>query len=357
EMFALMVFGLTMVVGLLGTSLVRGLIAVFIGLTLSVVGMDTVSGALRYTFGKPFLLNGFELVTVSMGLFGLSEIFLGMENLAAVNRPEKVKNLFPKREEVKPTLWAIIRGTVIGFFVGLVPGTSSAIPALISYSVEKKLSKHPEKFGKGALEGVAAPETANNSYCGGAMIPLLTLGVPSSPAIAILLGAFMMHGLTPGPVLFVQNPKFVWGIIASMFIGNAMLLVMNLPMANWWAKIAMVPAKLLYPCILIISVLGAYTVNNDLWDVIVMVGFGLLGYILKKLDIPMSPIVLTFVLADLMENALLQTIKMNDGTLMGLVRSPIAMVMLSVAFIVLVLSAWAEFKNKKSVMLADGGDD
>jgi putative tricarboxylic transport membrane protein len=221
--------------------------------------------------------------------------------------------------------------------------------------LEKRISKHPEKFGKGAVEGVAGPETANNSYCGGAMIPLFTLGIPSSPTIAILLGAFIMHGLTPGPVLFSQNPTFVWGIIASMFIGNAMLLIMNLPMANWWAKIAQIPAKLLYPTVLIISVLGAYTVSNDLWDVGVMVIFGVLGYIMKKIDIPMAPIVLTYVLSSMMEKALLQSIKMN-GSMIGLVKSPISLVMLILAVIVFVASLWAELKNKKSAMLTSSDE-
>lgn len=353
EMFSLMLFGLVMVVGLMGKSIVRGLISVFIGLGLSVMGMDPVSGALRYTFSTPFLMNGLDLVTISMGLFGLSEIFIGMENLDKVGKPENVHGFLPKKEEIMVTSKAIGRGTILGFFTGLIPGTNSAIPALISYSLEKRLSKHPEKFGHGAIEGVAGPETANNSYCGGAMIPLLTLGIPSSPTIAILLGAFIMHGLTPGPVLFAQNPTFVWGIIASMFIGNAILLVMNLPMAGWWAKIAQVPPKLLYPIVLIISILGAYTVSNDLWDVGVMLVIGVLGYLMKKLDIPMAPIVLTFVLSDMMEKALLQSVKMNNGSLNGLITSPISATMLGISALVLAGSIFAEIKNKKSEMLND----
>ncbi len=353
EMFSLMLFGLVMVVGLMGKSIIRGLIAVFIGLGLSVMGMDPVSGVLRYTFNTPSLMDGLDLVTISIGLFGLSEIFIGMENLSKVGKAENVHGFLPKKSEIKDTSKAIGRGTILGFFIGLIPGTNSAIPALISYSLEKRLSKHPERFGHGAIEGVAGPETANNSYCGGAMIPLLTLGIPSSPTIAILLGAFIMHGLTPGPVLFAQNPTFVWGIIASMFIGNAILLVMNLPMAGWWAKIAQVPPKLLYPIVLIISILGAYTVSNNLWDVGVMLVIGVLGYFMKKLDIPMAPIVLTFVLSDMMEKALLQSVKMNNNSLIGLVTSPISAVMLGIAVLVLAGSIVAELKNKKSAMLND----
>ena len=353
EMFSLMLFGLTMVVGLMGTSIVRGLVAMCIGLSLSMIGMDPISGVLRFTFNQPFLINGLDLVTIAMGLFGLSEIFLGMENLAAAAKPQQITSFMPERKELKVTSWAILRGTVLGFFIGLIPGTNSAIPALLSYSLEKKISKNPEKFGHGAIEGVAGPETANNSYCGGAMIPLLTLGIPSSPTIAILLGAFIMHGLTPGPILFTQNPDFVWGVIASMFIGNAMLLFMNLPMAGWWAKIAEVPAKLLYPIVLIISIIGAYTVSNDLWDVGVMLVFGVIGYVMKKIDIPMAPIVLTYVLGAMMEKALLQSVKMNNGSLVGLIESPISVTMLVLTAVVLASSIYAEIKNKKGMIAGE----
>jgi len=312
--------------------------------------MDPISGTLRFTFNQPFLINGIDLVTIAMGLFGLSEIFLGMENLASAAKAQQITSFLPEKKEVKTTSWAILRGTVLGFFIGLIPGTNSAIPALLSYSMEKKLSKHPEKFGHGAIEGVAGPETANNSYCGGAMIPLLTLGIPSSPTIAILLGAFIMHGLTPGPILFVQNPDFVWGVIASMVVGNAMLLFMNLPLAGWWAKIAEVPAKLLYPIVLILSIIGAYTVSNDLWDVGVMLVFGVVGYVMKKIDIPMAPIVLTYVLGAMMEKALLQSVKMNNGSLIGLVESPISLTMIVLTVIVLSGSIYAEIKNKKGAI-------
>jgi putative tricarboxylic transport membrane protein len=353
EMFALMLFGMVMVVGLMGNSILRGLVAMGIGLCLSTIGMDPISGTLRFTFGQPFLISGLDLVTIAMGLFGLSEILFGMENLHAVGKPEKLSSFWPDRSEIKGTGKAIGRGTLLGFFVGLIPGTSSAIPALLSYSLEKRLSSNPQKFGKGAIEGVAGPETANNSYCGGAMIPLLTLGIPSSPTIAILLGAFIMHGLTPGPILFTQNPTFVWGVIASMFIGNAMLLVMNLPLAGAWARIATIPPRILYPIVLILSMVGAYTVSNDLWDVGVMLVFGVLGYVMKKLDVPMAPIVLTYVLGAMMEKSLLQSVKMNNGSLMGLVESPIALTLLVLSAIVLAGSVVAEVKNKKAAIAAE----
>ncbi|GED29930.1 MULTISPECIES: tripartite tricarboxylate transporter permease [Brevibacillus] len=353
EFFALMIFGLIMVIGLMGRSLIRGLIAAFIGLILSLIGMDPVSGAVRFTFGEAHLMNGLDLVTVAMGLFGLSEILFGMENLQKLDKPGKVKGLLPRKEEWRPTLNAIGRGTGLGFFVGLIPGSNSVIPAILSYTLEKRIAKDPSRFGKGAIEGVAGPETANNSYCGAALIPLFTLGIPSSPTIAIILGAFIMHGLTPGPTLFQNNPDFVWAIIASMFIGNLILLIMNLPMAGMWAKIAAVPPKLLYPLILIISIIGAYTVSNSLWDVGVMFVFGIAGYIMKKLDIPMAPIVLTFVLSKLMENSLLQSIKMFDGNVLQLFARPISGTLLVLSLIVLCLSVIAEVKKKKAGFASD----
>lgn len=353
EFFALMIFGLVMVIGLMGNSLLRGLISAFIGLTIALVGMDPVSGAARFTFGQPHLMTGFDIAVIAMGLFGVSEIMLGMERLSKGEKPAKIKGLLPKREEVRPMAKSIGRGTLLGFVTGLIPGTSSTIPAMLSYSLEKKLAKDPARFGKGAIEGVAGPETANNSYVGAALIPLFTLGIPSSPTIAILLGAFIMHGLTPGPTLFQNNPDFVWGIIASMFVGNLILIVLNLPLAGVWAKIATVPPKLLYPIILIISVLGAYTASNSIWDVGVMLAFGVLGYFMKKLDIPMAPILLTFVLCQFLESSLVQTIKMFEGNLLHIFTRPIASAMLVFAFTALVLSIVAEVKNKKNQLVGD----
>jgi putative tricarboxylic transport membrane protein len=353
EFFALMVVGLTTVVGLMGKSLVRGMIAAFLGLTLAFIGQDSISGAMRFTFGQQNLMSGIDFVIVTMGLFGLSEILLGIENIIKAEKPPKIKGLLPRKEEWKPTMNAIGRGTVLGFLIGLIPGSNSVIPAILSYTMEKKLAKDPSRFGKGAIEGVAGPETANNAYCGGALIPLFTLGIPSSPTIAVLLGAFMMHNLTPGPQLFQTQPVFIWAVIASMFIGNALLLFMNLPMAGLWAKIAMVPAKLLYPIVLLVSVLGAYTANNNLWDVGLMFAFGVIGYIMKKVDIPMAPIVLTFVLGGMMEKSLLQSLLMTDGHFSGLFMRPISGTLLTFAIIVLSFSVYTSVKSKRGMFAND----
>lgn len=353
EFFALMVFGLLTVVGLMGKSLVRGLIAAFIGLSLSLIGTDSISGTPRFTFGEPFLLSGLDIVTVAMGLFGLSEILFGMESISKNEKPPKISGLLPRRDEWKPSMKSIGRGSVLGFLIGLIPGTNSVIPAMLSYSLEKKVAKDPSRFGKGAIEGVAGPETANNSYCGAALIPLFTLGIPSSPTIAILLGAFIMHGLTPGPALFQERPDFVWAIIASMFVGNVMLLFINLPMAGIWAKISMVPAKLLYPIILGISVLGAYTVSNSLWDVGVFLVFGLIGYFFKKIEIPMAPIILTFVLGKAMETSLLQAIKIENGNFFAIFTRPISGVLLSISILILIFAVINSFRKKDSPFAGD----
>ncbi|PZE22129.1 tripartite tricarboxylate transporter permease [Paenibacillus xerothermodurans] len=353
EFFALMVLGMTMVIGLMGKSLVRGIIAALIGLNLALVGLDPVTGTVRFTFDQMELMNGFDFVPLAMGLFGISEILITAESKLKTEKPPKVKGLLPRREEWKPMMAAILRGSGLGFIIGLLPGTNSVIPAIMSYSMEKKLAKDPSRFGKGAIEGVAGPETANNSYCGGALIPLFTLGIPSSPVIAVLLGAFIMHGLTPGPQLFQKNPDFVWAVIASMFIGNFMLLIMNLPMAGFWAKITMVPYKLLFPIILAVAAVGAYSVNNNMFDVGIMLMFGLVGYILKKVDIPLAPIVLTFVLGKMMESSLMQSLTIFKGNFFALFTRPISGTLLVISILIFAVSIYAGVKNKKGVLAED----
>ncbi len=353
EFFALMTLGMTMVIGLIGKSVLRGMIAAVIGLNLALVGMDPVTGAVRFNFGVIELTNGFDFIPLVMGLFGISEIIISIESNLKAEKPPKITGLLPLREEWKPTLAAIFRGTGIGFVLGLIPGTNAVIPTMISYSLEKKLAKDPSRFGKGAIEGVAGPETANNAFCGGALIPLFTLGIPSSPTVAILLGAFIMHGLMPGPQLFQKNPDFVWAVIASMFLGNIILLLMNLPMAGVWAKILMIPYKLLFPVILIITILGAYSVNNNMFDVGAMIVFGIVGYFFKKLEIPLAPIVLTFVLGRLMEDALLQSLTIFRGNFFAFFTRPLAGTMLVLAIIIFVVSIVAGFRNKKDALASD----
>jgi len=349
EFFALVSLGLALLVGMMGKSLIKGFMAALLGLALAFIGQDSSSGIFRFGFGVPNLMNGIDFIAIAVGMFGLSELLSNAEANFSDNAvaPPKVKGLLPEKEEWKPTMKAIGRGSVLGFFIGLIPGTNSVIPTILSYSMEKKLAKDPSRFGKGALEGVAGPETANNSYSGGALIPLFTLGIPTSPAIAILLGAFVMHGLTPGPTLFQNNPQVVWGIIASMFIGNAILLIMNLPLANVWARITMVPFRLLFPIILLTMIVGTYTINNSMFDVGAMLVFGILGYILKKAEFPLAPIILTFVLGGMFEKTLLQSLTIFNGNMMGFFTRPISGTILTIVIIAILISIIASLKNKR----------
>lgn len=351
EFFALVTLGLALLLGLMGKSLLKGLLGALFGLSLAFVGQDPNTGIIRFAFGETNLMNGFDFISIAMGLFGLSELLLNAESKLSANaeKPPKVQGLLPRRDEWKPTLKSVGRGSVLGFLIGLIPGTNSVIPTILSYSMEKKIAKDPSRFGKGALEGVAGPETANNAYCGGALIPLFTLGIPSSPAIAVLLGAFIMHGLTPGPTLFQKSPDLVWGIIASMFIGNAILLIMNLPMANVWARITMVPYRLLFPIIFIITIVGTYSLNNSMFNVGAMLAFGIIGYFLKKAEFPLAPIILTYVLGVMLEKTLLQSLTIFQGNFLGFFTRPISGTILSIAIIAIILSIISSVRNKRIV--------
>jgi putative tricarboxylic transport membrane protein len=351
EYFALVFMGLALLIGLMGKSLITGIVAALFGLSLSFVGIDLNTGVTRFAFGQTSLMSGIDFVSVAMGLFGLSELFINAEKSLGANaeRPPKVSGLFPKRSEWKPTMKSIGRGSILGFFIGLIPGTNSVIPTILSYTMEKKLAKDPSRFGKGALEGVAGPETANNSYSGGALIPLFTLGIPSSPTVAVLLGAFIMHGLTPGPTLFEKEPQFVWTVIASMLVGNAILLLLNLPLANLWARITMIPYRLLFPIIIMIIIVGTYSLNNSLFDVGAMLVFGILGYIFKKAEIPLAPIILAFVLGELLEKTLIQSLTIFEGNLLSFFLRPISGTILAISIIAIILSIISSIKNKRLV--------
>lgn len=351
EFFAMVFLGMALLLGLMGKSLVKGFIGALFGLSLAFIGQDASSGVIRFAFGQTNLMGGIDFISVAMGLFGLSELFLNAESKLSANaeKPPKVQGLLPRRDEWKPTMKAVGRGSILGFFIGLIPGTNSVIPTILSYSMEKKLAKDPSRFGKGALEGVAGPETANNSYSGGALIPLFTLGIPSSPTIAVLFGAFIMHGLTPGPTLFQNNPDFVWAVIASMFIGNAILLVMNLPMANLWARITLIPFRLLFPIILIITIVGTYTLNNSMFDVGAMLLFGIIGYFLKKADFPLAPIILAFVLGGMLEQTLLQSLTIFKGDFFTFFTRPLSGAILGIAIVSILFSVVAAVKNKRLV--------
>jgi putative tricarboxylic transport membrane protein len=334
EQFALLMLGLSTLIGLTGRSVVAGLLMGLLGLVLGLVGLDPVLGTPRLTFGLVELFDGVEFVTVVMGLFGISEILINLEQPAMQVFGAKISSLFPSREEWGRAAGSIARGTGLGFVLGLIPGTNSAIASFLSYVVERRFTKQP--LGSGAIEGVAAPETANNAYTSAALIPLFTLGLPSSPAIAILAGAFIINGLVPGPLLFRDRPDFVWTVIASLYVGNVMLLIMNLPLVGLWVKVLEVRYSILMVTILIFSIVGSYSLSGSIFDVGVMFFFGVVGYLFKKLDLPMAPLVLALVLGPLIERALRTSLEIAGGDPTVFLTRPISAVLLAVAALVLI---------------------
>ncbi len=347
EFFALIVLGLSLVTGLAGTSLLRALMAAVFGLLIAMVGIDPVVGAPRFTFGVTELLDGFNVVPVAMGLFGIAEILVNSEGGPSRVFPTTFRSLMPSAKDLKDSAMPVVRGTGIGFFVGLIPGVGAVVPTVLSYVTEKRVSKTPEKFGTGMIQGVAGPEAANNAYSNAALIPLFTLGLPGSPTVAILMGAFMMNGLIPGPFLFTDHPDVVWTVIASLYIGNVILVVLNLPLIPLWVSILKIPYSILSAFILGFCVLGAYTLNGSVFDVGVMLAFGVIGYLLRKLDIPAVPIILTMILGPLMEQALRQSLDMSGGDFSILFTRPISATLLGVAALSLVLSTMRFFSSAR----------
>jgi len=340
EYFALMSLGLAMVVLLAGRSMIKALLAMLVGLWIAGIGTDLFTATSRFTFDNSELLDGIDFVVVAIGIFALGEVLGNMESREEGQMlpvPKGLRNLLPTMEELKACRFAFVNGSVIGFLIGVLPGAGSTIASFISYGVEKAVSKHPEKFGTGVPEGVAAPEGANNSETGGALVPLLTLGIPGSGTTAILLAAFILWGLKPGPLMIQDNPTLFWGLVASMYVGNVMLLVLNLPLIPLFAQILKLPVYALYPFIFGIAIIGVYSVSGSLFDVWMLAVFGLLGYAMRKLDYPSAPLILGLVLGDNMERALRQSLMMSQGDLSILVSRPISAVMLVLAAIILIV--------------------
>ncbi len=336
EFFALMFVGLSLVTGLASTSVVRALISAVFGLMVAMVGIDPVMGAPRFTFGQTELLDGFGIVPVAMGVFGIGEILLNAEGEVREIIETKFRDLWMSKQDWKDSFWPITRGSFIGLFLGLIPGVGAVVPTFIAYVVEKRMSKYPEKFGTGLIEGVASPETTNNAYANAAFIPLFTLGIPGSPTIAIVMGALMMNGLIPGPFLFKEHGDFVWAVIASFYIANVILLIMNLPLIPMWVAVLKIPYSILYAMILGFCVIGAYSLDNSIFDVGAMLGWGILGYIFKKLDIPLAPLVLTLILGPLMERGLRQSLEISRGDFTIFFTRPISATLMAIglAFII-----------------------
>jgi putative tricarboxylic transport membrane protein len=319
------------------------------------IGMDPVRGLPRFTFGRMELMDGIGFVPVIMGLFGLAEILENAEKHFGQVFAARVSSLIPTRKDIRDSVGPILRGSVIGTLLGLVPGMTGSASSFLSYIAERKVSRHPERFGTGLIEGVAGPETANNAHANGALIPLFTLGIPASPTVAVIMGAFMMHGLIPGPFLFKEHPDVAWGTIASFYVGNVILLILNLPLVGIWVKILKVPYGLLFGIILAFMVVGAYSISNTAFDVGVMALFGLVGYLLRKLDFPLAPIVLTLILGPMMERSLRQSLEMSQGDLSIFLKAPIAVVLLSLAALILVAPFFKFFRKKKGALTGEDG--
>ncbi len=336
EYFALAFMGLTLVTSLAGESMVKGLMSGVFGLIVACVGVDAVSGEERFTFGFLSLLDGAGFISVAVGLFALAEVFCNLEESMEqvfIQAKFSLRSLFPNRQDWKDSLLPITRSSFMAFFLGNLPGAGATIASFLAYAMEKKLSKHPEKFGTGVMEGVAAPEAANNAAAGGSMVPLLALGIPSSGTSAVLLGALMVHGLKPGPLLFQTSPDFVWGLIASMYIANIMLLILNLPLVGFWASLLRVPYKILMPLIVTISAVGVFTTDNNIFDMWVMFVFGIIGYLMRKLKFPAAPVVLALVLGPMVERTLRQSLTISHGDLSIFFTRPISAVLIAIALV------------------------
>jgi putative tricarboxylic transport membrane protein len=348
--------GLLTLSRLSGGSLWKGLFSLALGLGLATIGMEPVSGVSRYTFGLVELSQGVELVAVVMGLFGMAEVLLVAERAGGLPQVlgVRLRELFPNRLEWLRALPAIFRGTIIGFLIGLIPGPAAVISTFASYNLERRLSKHPEEFGAGAIEGVAGPESANNAATSGAMVPLLALGIPFAPATAMLLAALMIQGVRPGPLLIQERPEVFWGVIASMYVGNVALLILNLPLVGIWVSLLRIPQSILLGLILIFMLVGTYSVNNSLLDLVVLWVMGLAGYILRKLEFDVAPLVLGLVLGPMVEKAFRQSLFMSRGDVLIFIERPISGVLVATLLVVLIAPwVWRGLRARRPVVTAD----
>lgn len=349
EYFAVALVGLMIMSRLQGGNLLKSLMMIAVGLALGTVGMETVAGYMRFTFGQQLLAQGIDFLPVAMGLFGISEV------LVTAEAPEEdvslqtvtMRELWPTVLEWRRSFWPMIRGSFIGFFTGLVPGPSPVIATMVSYSVERRLDKHGE-FGRGAIEGVAGPEAANNAAVGGAYVPLMALGIPFTPAMAVVMAVLLIHGISPGPTLISEKPDLFWGVIASMYIGNFMLLIFNLPLVGVFANIIKTPLYLLMPIVTLLCLVGVYSINNSILDVWLMIGFGLLGYAMRKLKYDSAPLVLALVLGPMMERSFREAMMISKGDLAVFLTRPISATLLAVGVLVMALPPAIAALRRKS---------
>jgi len=350
EYFSLVFMGIMLCIYLASGSILKALISAFLGLWVSCIGIEVLSSTPRFNFGTVTLMDGVGIVPMCMGLFGIAEVLInikqGFERKGSVMA---VGKLMPTRKDWRDSIGAILRGTGIGFFLGILPGGGAIMASFLSYGVEKRLSKHPEKFGRGAIEGVAGPESANNAGAQGNFIPLLNMGIPANAVMALMLGALLIHGVRPGPFLISQNPKIFWGVVASMYIGNVILLIMNIPLISIWVRILRVPYYILFPLILLFCVVGAYSINTNVVDVYIMIVFGGLGYLARKNGFEAAPFVLAYVLGPLLEENFLMALTESRGNLAIFFRSSISIAFLSVSFLLIISVVFPFLKKKRKI--------
>jgi putative tricarboxylic transport membrane protein len=348
EYFALMCTGLIILTYLAQGSMLKALMMALVGLIIGNVGLDMITGLPRFTFSIDELTDGVGIIPLVMGLFGISEVLINIEQkLKREVFQTRIGHLWPSLRDWAMAKWAILRGTLIGFCLGILPGGGAILSSFVSYAVEKKVSKHPERFGKGAIEGVAAPESANNASAGGALIPLLSLGIPPNVVMAMLYSALIIHGIQPGPLLLKNNPDLFWGLVASMYLGNGLLLLLNLPLIGIWVQVLKVPYRILFPLILLFCLIGAYSVNNSTFDLFLMILFGGVGYLMRKFDYEGAPLILAFVLGPMLEQSLRQSLLISKGSFMIFITRPISAIALGFSIFLLLSNIFPHIKKRR----------
>ena len=356
EYFALMFMGLSLVISLSGRALLKGIISMALGLTAGLIGQDPLTGAERLTFGSVTLTVGVDFIAIIVGLFAISEVMINVEQRLTTISKMEVKSWMPTWADIKGCIGAMLRSSTVGFLLGLLPGCAPSVTSFVAYDLEKRASKHPERFGHGAMDGLAATEGSNNATSTAGFVPLFSFGLPTAPSMAVLLGGLMMYGLQPGPMLFVQSPDFVWAVIASMYIGNVMLLVLNLPMIGVWVRIVRIPFYILGPLIVFCALVGTYSVRFQTFDIWVMLIFGVIGYFMRKLGFPIAPMVLASVLAQMLETSLGQSLLISQGSVLIFFDRPISAIFMALAFLSIGRGVWAQIKAKAPEAVTDDAE-
>jgi putative tricarboxylic transport membrane protein len=350
EYFALMLLSLSAVTTIGGGNPLKAAFSTGLGLAIGTVGIDYTTGTLRFTYGMPSLFDGIDVIIAAIGLFAISEVIFGLANLhkQGATKLSETGSLMMTREDVGRSIGPWLRGSVLGFLIGILPGAGATISSFMSYGLERRITKRPQEFGNGAIEGVAGPESANNAAAGGALVPLLTLGIPGSAVAAVMLAALQGYGINTGPLLLQNQPELVWALIASLYIGNLMLLVLNLPLVGMWVKLLKIPEALLYPLILAFSTLGVYSLNRNPFDLLIMFAIGIVGFLLRLFRFPLAPLILGLVLGPMLETELRRALIGSRGDWMVLVDRPIASVILMLAFAVTVIPVLSALRRRAS---------